>query len=106
MPAAPDRSHAREMDRAEQSCPGAEFDKQYMAYTLSDHTQGRVGAQEGAGGAKDSDVKAFARQDTAHTAGTPEIRAVANNGVQQTSSRVYVRQAGRLRYAPALFARA
>jgi putative membrane protein len=59
VPAAPDRSHAREIDRLDK-LSGAEFDRQYMAHMLSDHRKDVSQFKKASEAAKDSDVKAFA----------------------------------------------
>jgi len=59
VPAAPDKSHMREMDKLNK-LSGAEFDKQYMSHMLSDHKKDVSEFKKVSESAKDSDVKAFA----------------------------------------------
>lgn len=59
VPAAPDRSHAREIEKLNK-LSGAEFDREYMAHMLSDHRKDVSEFKKASEAAKDSDVKAFA----------------------------------------------
>jgi putative membrane protein len=59
VPAAPDKSHMREVDKLGK-LSGAEFDKQYMSHMLSDHKKDVSEFKKASESSKDSDVKAFA----------------------------------------------
>lgn len=83
VPAAPARSHAREMGRLSR-LSGPEFDRQYMAYTLSDHRKDVWEFKKAAEAAKDSDVKAFADKTLPTLQEHLRFAQAVHDGVQQT----------------------
>jgi putative membrane protein len=59
VPAAPDKSHQKEVDKLAK-LSGGEFDREYVAHMLSDHRKDVSAFKKAADNSKDSDIKAFA----------------------------------------------
>jgi putative membrane protein len=83
VPAAPDKSHAREIDKLNK-LSGAEFDRQYMAHMLSDHRKDVSEFKKASEGAKDSDVKAFAGKTLPTLQEHLKLAQSLNDNVKQT----------------------
>ena len=59
VPAAPDKSHQREMDKLGK-LSGAEFDRQYMSQMVADHRKTVAEFKKASESARDDEIKAFA----------------------------------------------
>jgi putative membrane protein len=59
VPAAPDKSHQRDMDKLSK-LSGAEFDRQYMTQMVADHRKTVAEFKKASESARDSEIKAFA----------------------------------------------
>jgi putative membrane protein len=59
VPAAPDKSHQRDMDKLSK-LSGAEFDRQYMSHMVADHRKTVAEFKKASESARDSEIKAFA----------------------------------------------
>lgn len=66
VPAAPDRSENRRIEKLQQTANGADFDKKYMADMVKDHEKDLKFFREAARNAKDPEIKSFFQQ-TAQT---------------------------------------
>lgn len=83
VPAAPDKSHMREVDKLSK-LSGAEFDRQYVAHMLSDHRKDVSEFKKVSESAKDGDVKAFAGKTLPTLQEHLKLAQSLNDGIKQT----------------------